>query len=186
MLKILFDCCVLTVLKTLLLSPPLARVWTPRVKSSVDYFNFDNGRDHSVYYRRIILDEIHTIGQQEGGSVWEEIILMAPCPIMCAGVFPFSCHLLIIDEVGSPLRLGRLKTSAGGLNLYRRRIVLNSEPSCIPTVIPIYESFTMQWTRDPCQNSKVWISIKRRDAADSCIRSRYCRSGLAPCLRIWR
>ncbi|KAJ7511822.1 hypothetical protein B0H11DRAFT_2268815 [Mycena galericulata] len=51
------------ILATLLLSPPLARVWTPRVKS-------------------IILDEIHTIGQQEGGSVWEEIILMAPCPII--------------------------------------------------------------------------------------------------------
>ncbi|KAJ7762289.1 hypothetical protein DFH07DRAFT_813783 [Mycena maculata] len=51
------------ILATLLLSPPLARVWTPRLKS-------------------IILDEIHTIGQQQGGSVWEEIILMAPCPII--------------------------------------------------------------------------------------------------------
>ncbi|KAJ7686854.1 hypothetical protein B0H17DRAFT_1071320 [Mycena rosella] len=51
------------ILATLLLSPPLARVWTPRVKS-------------------IILDEIHSIGQQEGGSVWEQIILMAPCPII--------------------------------------------------------------------------------------------------------
>ena len=30
----------------------------------------------------IILDEIHTIGQQEGGSVWEQILLLAPCPIM--------------------------------------------------------------------------------------------------------
>ncbi|KAJ7157241.1 hypothetical protein C8R46DRAFT_1004148 [Mycena filopes] len=51
------------ILATLLLSPPLARVWTPRLKS-------------------IILDEIHSIGQQEGGSVWEQIILMAPCPII--------------------------------------------------------------------------------------------------------
>ncbi|KAJ7492020.1 hypothetical protein FB451DRAFT_514183 [Mycena latifolia] len=51
------------ILATLLLSPPLARVWTPRVKS-------------------IILDEIHSIGQQEGGAVWEQIILMAPCPII--------------------------------------------------------------------------------------------------------
>lgn len=31
---------------------------------------------------RIILDEIHTIGQQEGGAVWEQIILLAPCPLM--------------------------------------------------------------------------------------------------------
>ncbi|THG95299.1 hypothetical protein EW026_g6330 [Hermanssonia centrifuga] len=47
----------------MLLSPPLAQVWTPRIK-------------------RIILDEIHTIGQQEGGAVWEQIILLAPCPII--------------------------------------------------------------------------------------------------------
>ncbi|KAI0703425.1 hypothetical protein BC835DRAFT_1024109 [Cytidiella melzeri] len=50
-------------LAIMLLSPPLARVWTPRIK-------------------RIILDEIHTIGQQEGGAVWEQIILLAPCPII--------------------------------------------------------------------------------------------------------
>lgn len=34
---------------------------------------------------RVILDEIHSIGQQEGGAVWEQIILLAPCPIMCVG-----------------------------------------------------------------------------------------------------
>ncbi|PCH35165.1 hypothetical protein WOLCODRAFT_91452 [Wolfiporia cocos MD-104 SS10] len=50
-------------LAIMLLSPPLARVWTPRIK-------------------RIILDEIHTIGQEEGGAVWEQIILLAPCPII--------------------------------------------------------------------------------------------------------
>ena len=33
--------------------------------------------------QRIILDEIHTIGQDECGTVWEQIILLAPCPIMC-------------------------------------------------------------------------------------------------------
>lgn len=51
------------ILATMLLSPPLARVWTSRIK-------------------RIILDEIHSIGQQEGGAVWEQIILLAPCPII--------------------------------------------------------------------------------------------------------
>ncbi|KZT04532.1 P-loop containing nucleoside triphosphate hydrolase protein [Laetiporus sulphureus 93-53] len=50
-------------LAIMLLSPPLARVWTPRIK-------------------RVILDEIHTIGQQEGGAVWEQILLLAPCPII--------------------------------------------------------------------------------------------------------
>ncbi|EIW61285.1 P-loop containing nucleoside triphosphate hydrolase protein [Trametes versicolor FP-101664 SS1] len=51
------------VLATMLLSPPMAKTWTPRIK-------------------RIILDEIHTIGQQEGGAVWEQIILLAPCPLI--------------------------------------------------------------------------------------------------------
>ncbi|KAG2012979.1 DEAD/DEAH box helicase [Coprinopsis cinerea AmutBmut pab1-1] len=51
------------VLAILLLSPAMARSWVPKIK-------------------RIILDEIHSIGQQEGGAVWEQILLMAPCPII--------------------------------------------------------------------------------------------------------
>ncbi|KAG8870515.1 hypothetical protein FRB97_009692, partial [Tulasnella sp. 331] len=51
------------VLASMLLSPTLAKVWTPRL-------------------RWIILDEIHCIGQQEGGAVWEQLICMAPCPII--------------------------------------------------------------------------------------------------------
>ncbi|KAG1725071.1 uncharacterized protein EDB91DRAFT_1169407 [Suillus paluster] len=51
------------VLATMLLSPLLAKTWTPRL-------------------RYVILDEIHTIGQQEGGAVWEQILLLAPCPII--------------------------------------------------------------------------------------------------------
>jgi hypothetical protein len=47
----------------MLLSPPLAKMWTPRLKY-------------------VILDEIHTIGQQEGGAVWEQILLLSPCPVI--------------------------------------------------------------------------------------------------------
>ncbi|KAG8960836.1 hypothetical protein FRC03_006079 [Tulasnella sp. 419] len=50
-------------LSIMLLSPSHARIWTPKI-------------------RWIILDEIHSIGQQEGGAVWEQLILMAPCPII--------------------------------------------------------------------------------------------------------
>ncbi|KAI0310817.1 hypothetical protein OF83DRAFT_1153629, partial [Amylostereum chailletii] len=50
-------------LAIMLLSPTMARTWTPRIK-------------------RVILDEIHTVGQHNAGSVWEQIILMAPCPII--------------------------------------------------------------------------------------------------------
>ncbi|RXW18629.1 hypothetical protein EST38_g7225 [Candolleomyces aberdarensis] len=51
------------ILAIMLLSPPLANVWTPKIK-------------------RIILDEIHSIGHQEGGAVWEQILLLASCPIV--------------------------------------------------------------------------------------------------------
>ncbi|KAE9406161.1 P-loop containing nucleoside triphosphate hydrolase protein [Gymnopus androsaceus JB14] len=47
----------------LILSPTLARNWTSRVK-------------------RIVLDEIHSIGQEQEGAVWEQIILLAPCPVI--------------------------------------------------------------------------------------------------------
>ncbi|KAF9648472.1 P-loop containing nucleoside triphosphate hydrolase protein [Thelephora ganbajun] len=50
-------------LSIMMLSPPLARTWLPRMK-------------------RIILDEIHTIGQESGGATWEQILLLAPCPII--------------------------------------------------------------------------------------------------------
>ncbi|KOS20292.1 putative helicase [Escovopsis weberi] len=32
--------------------------------------------------RRIIFDEVHCIGQAEDGVVWEQLLLMAPCPII--------------------------------------------------------------------------------------------------------
>ncbi|KAG0695373.1 hypothetical protein DFH29DRAFT_984966 [Suillus ampliporus] len=51
------------ILAIMLLSPLLAKTWTPRLKY-------------------VILDEIHTIGQQEGGAVWEQILLLSPCPII--------------------------------------------------------------------------------------------------------
>ncbi|KAF5370269.1 hypothetical protein D9758_006936 [Tetrapyrgos nigripes] len=51
------------VLSIMLLSPTLAKNWLPHL-------------------RWVCLDEIHCIGQQEGGSVWEQLILMAPCPII--------------------------------------------------------------------------------------------------------
>ncbi|KAG1729573.1 hypothetical protein EDB19DRAFT_1938407 [Suillus lakei] len=51
------------ILAIMLLSPPLAKIWTPRLKY-------------------VVLDEIHTIGQQEGGAVWEQILLLSPCPVI--------------------------------------------------------------------------------------------------------
>jgi hypothetical protein len=51
------------ILQTMLLSPTNASAWTPRIK-------------------RIIFDEIHCIGQAEDGVVWEQLLLMSPCPIV--------------------------------------------------------------------------------------------------------
>ncbi|KAG9243714.1 hypothetical protein BJ878DRAFT_509403 [Calycina marina] len=51
------------ILQIMLMSPPNARSWATRV-------------------RRIIFDEIHSIGQAEDGIVWEQLLLLAPCPIV--------------------------------------------------------------------------------------------------------
>ena len=51
------------ILQIMLLAPSNAKSWSPRVKY-------------------IIFDEIHSIGQAEDGVVWEQLLLLAPCPII--------------------------------------------------------------------------------------------------------
>ncbi|KAI9827475.1 MAG: hypothetical protein M1832_004825 [Thelocarpon impressellum] len=51
------------VLQIMLMSPTNANSWSSRVK-------------------RIIFDEIHSIGQAEDGVVWEQLLLLSPCPII--------------------------------------------------------------------------------------------------------
>ncbi|KAL2374963.1 DEAD/DEAH box helicase, variant [Blastomyces gilchristii SLH14081] len=51
------------ILQIMLLAPANASSWSSRVK-------------------RIIFDEIHCIGQVEEGVVWEQLLLLAPCPII--------------------------------------------------------------------------------------------------------
>lgn len=51
------------ILQIMLLEPKNANSWSTRVK-------------------RIIFDEIHCIGQAEDGIVWEQLLLLAPCPII--------------------------------------------------------------------------------------------------------
>ncbi|KAI9838157.1 MAG: hypothetical protein M1837_002619 [Sclerophora amabilis] len=51
------------ILQIMLLSPSNAKSWSPRL-------------------RRIIFDEVHSIGQAEDGVVWEQLLLLAPCPII--------------------------------------------------------------------------------------------------------
>ena len=51
------------ILQIMLLAPSNAKTWAPRV-------------------RYIIFDEIHSIGQAEDGVVWEQLLLLAPCPII--------------------------------------------------------------------------------------------------------
>lgn len=51
------------VLQIMLLAPSNANSWSSRVK-------------------RIIFDEVHSIGQAEDGVVWEQLLLLAPCPII--------------------------------------------------------------------------------------------------------
>ncbi|KAF3481035.1 uncharacterized protein GIQ15_03794 [Arthroderma uncinatum] len=51
------------ILQIMLLAPANATSWSGRVK-------------------RIIFDEIHCIGQVDDGVVWEQLLLLAPCPII--------------------------------------------------------------------------------------------------------
>ncbi|OAX83413.1 hypothetical protein ACJ72_02233 [Emergomyces africanus] len=51
------------ILQIMLLAPANASSWSSRVK-------------------RIIFDEIHCIGQVDDGVVWEQLLLLAPCPII--------------------------------------------------------------------------------------------------------
>ncbi|KAJ5657229.1 DEAD/DEAH box helicase [Penicillium longicatenatum] len=51
------------ILQIMMLSPTNAKLWTPRLK-------------------RIIFDEIHSIGQAKEGVIWEQLLLLAPCPII--------------------------------------------------------------------------------------------------------
>lgn len=51
------------ILQIMLLAPSNAKSWSSRVKY-------------------IIFDEIHSIGQAEDGVVWEQLLLLAPCPII--------------------------------------------------------------------------------------------------------
>lgn len=51
------------VLQSMLMSPTNAISWAPRVK-------------------RIIFDEVHSIGNAEDGAIWEQLLLLSPCPIV--------------------------------------------------------------------------------------------------------
>ncbi|EPS44371.1 hypothetical protein H072_1643 [Dactylellina haptotyla CBS 200.50] len=51
------------ILQIMLLSPHNAEKWAPRVKG-------------------IIFDEVHSIGQADDGVIWEQLLLIAPCPII--------------------------------------------------------------------------------------------------------
>jgi len=44
--------------------------------------NAKRPQDFSRRIKRIIFDEVHCIGQSEEGVIWEQLLLLAPCPII--------------------------------------------------------------------------------------------------------
>lgn len=44
--------------------------------------NAEKNNSWSCRVRRIIFDEVHCIGQAEDGIIWEQLLLLAPCPII--------------------------------------------------------------------------------------------------------
>ncbi|KAJ3108404.1 hypothetical protein HK100_003447 [Physocladia obscura] len=63
-------------LQIMLLQSNVAGSWIPRIK-------------------RVIFDEIHCIGELDGGVVWEQLLLMVPCPILA-----LSATVGNVDELG--------------------------------------------------------------------------------------
>jgi superfamily II RNA helicase len=89
----------------MLLSPSNAKSWAPRV-------------------RRIIFDEIHSIGNAEDGVVWEQLLLLAPCPIIALSATvgnpeQFNDWLTVTQkESGSELKMIQHGTRYSDLRKY--------------------------------------------------------------------
>jgi superfamily II RNA helicase len=58
--------------------------------------NAKNPTDFSRRIKRIIFDEVHCIGQSDEGVVWEQLLLLAPCPIIA-----LSATIANVDEFRS-------------------------------------------------------------------------------------
>ncbi|KAH8927575.1 P-loop containing nucleoside triphosphate hydrolase protein, partial [Atractiella rhizophila] len=75
------------ILLIMLLSPALAKRWAPRI-------------------RWVIFDEIHNIGNEQDGAVWQQLLLLVTCPVIALSA-----------TVGSPERfsnwLGQVQRSHG-------------------------------------------------------------------------
>ncbi|KAI9039192.1 putative DEAD/DEAH box helicase [Aspergillus affinis] len=93
------------ILQIMLLAPSNAESWSSRV-------------------RRIIFDEIHSIGQAQDGVVWEQLLLLAPCPIIALSATvgnpqAFSNWLTLTQEAnGNELKMIQHKTRYSDLRKY--------------------------------------------------------------------
>lgn len=81
------------ILQIMVLAPSNANAWTPRL-------------------RRIIFDEIHCIGQAEDGVVWEQLLLLSPCPIIALSA-----------TVGNPEEFHSWLKRAQGTNGYDLKMI---------------------------------------------------------------
>ncbi|RAK85618.1 DEAD/DEAH box helicase [Aspergillus costaricaensis CBS 115574] len=96
------------ILQIMLLAPSNAGSWASRIQ-------------------RIIFDEIHCIGQSEDGVVWEQLLLLAPCPIIALSATvgnpeEFSDWLkLTQNENGHELKMIEHKTRWSDLRKFQYR-----------------------------------------------------------------
>lgn len=93
------------ILQIMLLAPSNATTWSPRIK-------------------RIIFDEVHSIGQAEDGVIWEQLLLLAPCPIIALSATvgnpeEFESWLKMAQEAnGLKLKMIQHKTRYSDLRKY--------------------------------------------------------------------
>ena len=77
------------ILQILLLSPKVSKFWAPRL-------------------RRIVFDEVHSIGNLEGGVIWEQLLIMTTVPLIALS--PTIGNATEFQEV---CRSARLLTASG-------------------------------------------------------------------------
>nr|KMM70159.1 DEAD/DEAH box helicase [Coccidioides posadasii RMSCC 3488] len=115
------------ILQIMLLSPANATSWSSRVK-------------------RIIFDEVHCIGQVDDGVVWEQLLLLAPCPIIALSATIGNpqkfCKWLQMTQKANGIDLTMIEHSHRYSDLRKyvykppKRFLFNGLPASVPFAPP--------------------------------------------------
>ncbi|MCJ1332960.1 hypothetical protein MMC10_009654 [Thelotrema lepadinum] len=113
----------------------------------------ENSVSWSSKIRRIIFDEIHTIGRAEDGLVWEQLLLLSPCPIIALSATvgnpdDFYTWLASTQEsIGTQLTMIQHSHRYSDLRKFKYRPPMQFAFHSVPSPI---SKFTLSVDNDPC------------------------------------